>query len=530
LPDGSLPGDAAAPPDASTTPDAAVPDAGVATWRSTLYPAAWTPQHQTTEGLFLHDFSYAGYRNGEVSWPLDPPGPVLDAVTDFQADPTTSRDSTAAIQAALDAAGAAGGGVVFLPAGTYRVEGQLTVRSPGVVIRGAGGGWTRLGFSTPAANGQAHLSFTGTVTQGPDLPLVVDGENRGRVVEVADASSLRVGDDVALGWVISESFVSEHNMTGTWVTFNGQWKPFFRRQVVAVDTAVTPHRVTLDVPLRYRAKVRDGASLRRESGYLEECGVEDVAITNANDWAAAWAAPRSHALSLSGVKDSWVTRVTSFASGHPSSRGDHLQSGGILVGASKRVTVAEVRLERPQHRGDGGAGYLFEVSRSSEVLFRDCAGVRGRHNFIQNWDFGTSGVVWLRVESRDGRAYYADWDPVGIPAQSEYHHSLAMACLVDSSTLVDGWRAENRGSYSSGAGITAAQSVFWNTRGGGLLRSLQHGVGYVVGTQGMEVSTTLAQAYSQGTSPEDLVEGVDRADTLDPPSLYQDQLRRRLSP
>lgn len=43
------------------------------------------------------------------------------------ADPTGQRDSTAAIQKALDEVAAARGGVVFLPAGRYRLDGGLTL-------------------------------------------------------------------------------------------------------------------------------------------------------------------------------------------------------------------------------------------------------------------------------------------------------------------------------------------------------------------------------------------------------------------
>ena len=53
----------------------------------------------------------------------------------FDADPTGERDSTAAIQAALDACYAMGGGTVFLPVGHYLVTD--TVRIPyGVVLQG----------------------------------------------------------------------------------------------------------------------------------------------------------------------------------------------------------------------------------------------------------------------------------------------------------------------------------------------------------------------------------------------------------
>jgi hypothetical protein len=319
-------------------------------------------------------------------------------------------------------------------------------------------------------------------------------------------------------------------MTGTWYSFNGQWKPFFRRQVKAVNLAVTPHEVTLDVPLRYPAKMRDQASLRKESGYLSECGIEHLALSNAVDWSAAWDFERVHVLAFLNAKDCWIRNVHSFESPLAAGTGYHLQSGGIYLLSSKRITVTDCRLEQAQNRGDGGCGYLYEISKSSEVLTRDCVGVRGRHNFIQNWDFGTTGCVWLRCESDKGSCLVGEIDPVGYVCDSEYHHSLSMACLVDQCTIRDGWNAENRQDWSSGAGITATQSAFWNTTGGGVLASWQYGWGYIVGTEGMILSTGLIGPSAAGTSPEDFVEGVNTGDLLDPQSLYEDQLARRLNP
>ena len=127
-------------------------------------------------------------------------------------------------------------------------------------------------------------------------------------------------------------------------------------------------------------------------------------------------------------------------------------------------------MEKAQNRGGGGAGYLFEISRSSEVLTRDCTAIAGRHNFIQNWDFGASGLVWLRCVSQEGRGFSNSRDRRGYSGLSEYHHSLAMACLVDSCTLDDGWFGGNRHDWGAGAGNTVTQSVYWNTRGEGVLR------------------------------------------------------------
>ncbi|MDR2776081.1 MAG: discoidin domain-containing protein [Tannerella sp.] len=63
---------------------------------------------------------------------------VLYVVTDseFGAVPDAVTDNTAAIRRALEKAGSEGGGIVFLPPGKYRVNGDLTVPS-GVELKGA---------------------------------------------------------------------------------------------------------------------------------------------------------------------------------------------------------------------------------------------------------------------------------------------------------------------------------------------------------------------------------------------------------
>ena len=65
---------------------------------------------------------------------------------------------------------------------------------------------------------------------------------------------------------------------------HGTWQSVFRRQVAAVDKGSAPHRVRFDVPLRYPAKVRDGASLLVETGYIHNCGFEHLGIANAVSW------------------------------------------------------------------------------------------------------------------------------------------------------------------------------------------------------------------------------------------------------
>jgi hypothetical protein len=524
------------PDDAVETADDGGADDAFAGWRSALHPEDWTPEFEGPGGEFLHDFSYAGYHNGETPLGVDPPSAVFDVVAGFGADGTGATDATAAVQEAIDAAAAAGGGVVLFPAGLYRFDGVLIVSASRTVLRGEGPDLSRLYFTRSAdMSYRSHITFRAALAGDLEIPLAADGEAKLFAFEVADAGDLAVGDDVAIGWVITPEFIDEHGMTGTWQAFNDTWQPFFRRDVVEIDRSASPQRVVVDVPTRYPPRVRDRASVRRERGALRECGVESLGLSNAVEWAAAWEQNQVHVLELDGVIDCWVRDVGSFASpAGPASGlgvGTHLQSGGIIVRNAKRVTVADTSLSLAENRGSGGNGYVFEVRQSSEVLFRDCTARAGRHNFIQNWGFGVTGCVWLRVRSSEGRAIEFRDIPIGLVAYSEYHHSLATANLVDSVVLDDGWSAVNRGTESTGAGHTATQCVVWNAGGTGRVQSFQYGLGYVIGTgPGNDVRIAGGGAAAAGTEPTDWLEGEGEGATLVPQSLYEDQLRRRLGP
>jgi hypothetical protein len=85
-------------------------------------------------------------------------GAVFNAL-DYGADPTGATNTTAAIQAAIDAANAAytatgfgnGGNVVYLPAGKYSYTGVIL--KPGVNLAGAGGWLTQLSLTGASSTG-----------------------------------------------------------------------------------------------------------------------------------------------------------------------------------------------------------------------------------------------------------------------------------------------------------------------------------------------------------------------------------------
>jgi hypothetical protein len=405
------------------------------------------------------------------------------------------------------------------------------------VLRGAGATQTRLwfkdgaGLSTPAA-----LTVSGALQESDQdgWALVKDGAIFETYVDVQDAGGLVEGDDISITWQITEEFKQEHHSEKYWYFLQpGDRRTFFRRTV----TAVQGNRVWFKVPLRYPVKLRDKPTLRKAAGYLSHNGIEHLAVNTAlGSPDASWnsGTDQATAIVMRSCKDCWIHDVSSFT--RQGEKFD-LRSNGINVVTSFRVTVSDCALHRAEHLGPNGNGYLFQLMQSNEVLLRDCTASEGRHNFILNWDFGTCGNVMLRVHSSGGRSCdNLQMQKLGVcgVGACDFHHALAMANLVDSSSIDDALQVGNRQDWSTGAGQTGTMNVFWNVAGGGNVYAYNQGMGYVIGTgAGTKLSTSLTiagwpQSYaSPGTEPEDFSEFVGVGDTLHPQSLYEDQLARR---
>lgn len=512
-------------------------------WRSSLYPADWQPGFADADGHFLHDFSYAGYHRGETAVPTVA-GPVYNAVTTYGADPTGATDSTAAIQNAINAAGLAGGGVVYLPAGTYKVAPvgtnahALLLDKNNVVLRGAGATQTFLHNTNPVMRGKAVVLVKTAVSTdwyagGSSALLTADLLAPTVTIPVASTAAYNVGDLVVIRNDLTQGFIDDIGMTGKsgWTSpgpnYPGRMLTFCRR--VVAKTATT---LTIDVPTRFPIKTRDNARvLKPAAPMLQEIGVEDLSIgmtettgtLGDGDWNVAgtggYNAHLAAAVRLTGAENCWVRRVNTYK---PAGNATfHLLSNGIVVSLSRLVTVESCDLRLAQYKGAGGNGYLFNVA-GQESLFKDCRAEAGRHNLSINM-MHASGNVVLRLYNKQSQN------------DSDFHQFLSVSNLIDG-TICDGEMLETRyrGEVTNPTpGWTTAQSVFWNTTGLAygnstdgtsskrVISSYQlNGDGYVIGTQGPANSVTSS----------DFVEGVGQSAKLIPQSLYVDQLARRLAP
>ena len=267
----------------------------------------------------IPNVAFAGYRRGE------PPPAVkatLDA-RDFGAVPDGPDDAAAAINRALAAAGAAGGGAVSLAPGRYRIDDVIQVGHPGVVLRGAGSARTVLqaGRSLTEAIGVHRHPFGGdtsawswtgglvwvthhqryralvdgirATTMAPEVwtgddPLArvaADAARGAFVLTVEDAGALLAGQRVLLKLDDDDSYGLLRHISGD-VPGAASYDWAARTKLLATRPFVWPvqiarvegRQVTLAQPLPLDARVAWRARLTTTGPVITEAGVEGLTI------------------------------------------------------------------------------------------------------------------------------------------------------------------------------------------------------------------------------------------------------------
>jgi hypothetical protein len=134
---------------------------------------------------------------------------------DYGADGDGTTDDYAACQAAIDAAETAGGGIVFFPAGTYRITQMLTVPHT-VSLLGTGPECTHLKLDAATASGYSALYFEGTTSTHyrfqslREMRISCNQANAEEAVRVADPYLLMenvaiVGDDAGFTSILLDT-------------------------------------------------------------------------------------------------------------------------------------------------------------------------------------------------------------------------------------------------------------------------------------------------------------------------------------
>lgn len=492
-------------------------------WNSELvYPDADGRLVYETDdaGNRIPDFSWAGYRNGEVELP------EVDVAASIG---PISGDNTAHIQQALDAVGErepdADGfrGALLLEPGEYDVASTIYLNRSGVVLRGSGRESdpenNTILIGTGSGDVETVIQAGGTVDWADEVPdtrtdIVSDLVGVGsRTFTVADASKLSVGDNVIIFHPHTQEWIDAIDGGGVrdgepWPV--GERPIIFNRYIKQIDgndlEICAPVYNHLD-----RSLSQSYVYVWSRSGLINNVGVEGLRIhmnyppdTDENH-------PQNCVL-FDGVEDGWVQDSVFL----------HFSFAGVVCRRTTRTTVLHVRASHPRSVLEGGKRYNFNVGPyTQQVLFRDLWATHARHAFASSGSTRASGCVWLDGFNEEGYS------------ESGGHHRWSQGLLFDniqelSSNSPNAWvlNLHNRG-HISNHGWSSVHSVLWNcTVNNGDRACVQRpptAQNYSIGTIGEASEVNWFTDVPAGH-----IEGTNQSG-LEPGSLYDAQLADRLS-
>ena len=476
----------------------------------------------------IPDFSYAGYKNSNVSIPKVTK--VLKKIRPLAGDNTAHINE--AIQSLSSVKKDKNGirGVLVLEKGRYDVHGIIKVDVEGLVVRGEGSGSNP--DSATVIYGRYNVPAKRTImvvgSGDSKWPKGIDKTDivtdfvpvNSHTFDVKDAKNFKSGDLIVIEHPCTEEWLKAIDYGGPstepgWKV--NDWPIMFKRTI----TKISGNQITVDVPVynHLNRKLSQSFIYKIQDNSKQQIGIENLRIEimdfkerdKDEDHAR-------NALAMTGVRDSWIRNVSTA----------NFAFAGILLNNSERVTVDKCVAEDPVSLIHGGRRYNFLAdSYSSQILFKDCVAKKGRHNFVSNGTTTVSGIVFLNCLSVDPYA------------SSEGHRHWSMAMLFDNFKDMGILHMKNkivlgiysRGSYGTAHGWSNAHSVIWNCdlrRENGesgivICQKPPTAQNYVIGGYGIVNKNVPFPEYPLG-----YVEGVNKEERLMPKSLFIQQLKDRI--
>jgi len=233
----------------------------------------------------LPDFSYAGYDYSESDIPDTSDWTVFN-VTAYGAVADDGNYDDEAIQATIDAAEAAGGGVVLFPSGRFMISPNETVgenifiHASNIVLKGQGtqsGGTEIFMDKKKVQNGRHIFEITPTSTSESTITEVVKDASRETFeIEVEDASQLSVGQRIILradSIVFGQNYYAPQTIDTLWTRLltNG-----FQIREIHTISKINGNILRLREPLHISLDVDAGQIRVRSYNMLNNVGIEDI--------------------------------------------------------------------------------------------------------------------------------------------------------------------------------------------------------------------------------------------------------------
>ena len=347
----------------------------------------------------LADFSYVGYHSGERSIP-DPGWKVFD-VTDFGAVPDDGKSDKEAVVKAIAAAEENGSGIVYFPAGRFRINDisdphnePIRITSSHIILRGSGSGANgtelfmerHMDPSDPKKLWTCLYVIDISGRGGVDVSSKVTSNSRRETfsVRVARPSSFREGDWVEL--IYKDNSPEAVAAATAPYEPDAAWKSIINDGVEVYEIhrihTISGNRLTFKEPIH--SDINADWKVRKLS-MLEEIGVEDIAFVG--NWHEEFVHHKNpihdggwSCLKMSNCVNSWVRDCRFTDMNRP-----------VSVAGSAAITIQDVLL-------NGTLGHsaisLNGTCHSLVQRIKDTAG-----HWHANGVAGTcSGNVFLRSE------------------------------------------------------------------------------------------------------------------------------------
>ena len=430
------------------------------------------------------DISRAGYRLGSKL----PHPPVAASVIDFGAAADGTTDCAPAFNAALRSAGENGGGVVFVPPGTYRLSSPVFIQWSNVVLRGAAREATILHFDRPLddgyrparqSNGNSRWSWTGgqvwfiapqrkALSEAEDFAgtegwllgetlTQVSAASRGqRTLLVSSTARLKAGDLVVLECDNPpDASVLSHlagDIAGTRVydwprrapqLVTGSGGQYFQYATpqwpVRIEAVLGERLVRLAQPLRYDLHAVWSPRLRALGPSVHDSGVERLTVRNELiPMTAHNRHPGSNGVCFQAVHDCWASdvRVENCDLGFGFTTAKSNTVTGVVVGGRGAHHSFACRMQSHDNLVDDFEIEAFTVPVPSGAV----------HHGL-NLEGLSSGNVWRRGTMAEGTF--------------DTHRALPFENARTDITLVNNGRVG--GSQASGP-LFGARIAHWNIR------------------------------------------------------------------
>lgn len=491
-------------------PDIGAPLAAIDPSTGELVYGFYANEAETEAVNLIPDFSHAGYGGGGVALPTYASIPVQETLSPGSGDRRGDIQAALDRVAALPADGRGIRGAVLLSAGSYQVDGQLSIPASGVVLRGEGQGedGTILRAITTETNavfivavGQGGGENPREATDARRVDITQDYLPTGATqVTVASTQGYSVGDQIAIHRDPTDEFIGPDFLDmAQWNWSASQYDVSFQRTVTAID-GDTLH---FDIPTveSMQARFGDGEVYRIDvSARLQQIGIENLRLETLTSSDVTNRDRAIDAIFLREVQHSWIRDVTVryFSYGFEFSDGVHF------------VTAQNVAHLEPNFEVRGGNHYAFDMEGGGMNLFQRCYADSSRHAFTTG-SRTTGPNVFLDCLAEQGQN------------DSGPHQRWAVGTLFDN-TSDELIRVQNREDAGSGHGWAGMQQMIW----GGfydemVLQAAPYSMSWAVGN--------VAEVILGSRDP-DAPLGIyeSHGQQVLPRSLYLQQLEDRLGP